>query len=209
VLRRCRFILVSDAGCDPTCTFDDLGNAMRKIRIDLGVSIEFSNDMNIFSRGNAPAEGTGEYWAVGRIRYSRVDRDHSRPDLTDDDYDGILLYVKPALYGNEPRDVYNYAQTSPTFPHESTTDQWFTESQFESYRSLGAFIVGRLCESMRAGESRRGQLPFDHPLRWFDDRAKRGAGVAAPSGAMPTTAPNIPVSAMAAMPVHDEYTSPV
>jgi hypothetical protein len=27
------------------------------------------------------------------------------------------------------------------FPHETTVDQWFTESQFESYRSLGLVIA--------------------------------------------------------------------
>jgi len=41
VLRRCRFIVVSDAGADPSGTFDDLGNAVRKIRVDLGIPIEF------------------------------------------------------------------------------------------------------------------------------------------------------------------------
>ena len=29
--RRCRFIVVIDAGCDPDFTFEDLGNAVRKI----------------------------------------------------------------------------------------------------------------------------------------------------------------------------------
>ncbi len=37
VLRRCRFIVVVDAGADPSYTKEDLGNAVRKIRIDLGV----------------------------------------------------------------------------------------------------------------------------------------------------------------------------
>ena len=31
--------LVSDAGADPSGTFDDLGNAVRKIRVDLGIPI--------------------------------------------------------------------------------------------------------------------------------------------------------------------------
>jgi hypothetical protein len=42
VRRRCRFIVVSDAGCDPDFEFEDLGNAVRKISLDLGVTIEFS-----------------------------------------------------------------------------------------------------------------------------------------------------------------------
>jgi hypothetical protein len=55
--------------------------------------------------------------------------------------DGTLIYLKPAFYGSEPRDVYNYAKTSPDFPHESTGDQFFSESQFESYRALGSHII--------------------------------------------------------------------
>jgi hypothetical protein len=33
--------------------------------------------------------------------------------------------------------VYSYAQQYPQFPHQSTGDQFFDESQFESYRALG------------------------------------------------------------------------
>ena len=40
VLRRCHFIVLSDAGQDAEYTFEDLGNAIRKIRIDLGIPIE-------------------------------------------------------------------------------------------------------------------------------------------------------------------------
>src|SRR5439155_4261828 len=41
VRRRCRFILISDAGRDPDFAFEDLGNAVRRISIDLGVPIRF------------------------------------------------------------------------------------------------------------------------------------------------------------------------
>ena len=43
VLRRCRYIMVVDAGCDSDYVFEDLGNAIRKIRIDLG---HFHRDPN-------------------------------------------------------------------------------------------------------------------------------------------------------------------
>jgi hypothetical protein len=134
VRRRCRFIVVSDAGCDPTGTFTDLGGAIRKIRIDFGIPIEFPDGIPIHPRG----ADDGRYWAVGRILYSRVDRDG--------DCDGILLYVKPAFYAREPRDVYNYGMSTPEFPHESTGDQFFGETQFESYRALGDFAVDQLCQ---------------------------------------------------------------
>ena len=42
-------IIVCDAGCDPDCKLDDLGNAIRKIRVDLGVRIEIKK-FPIYSR---------------------------------------------------------------------------------------------------------------------------------------------------------------
>ncbi len=47
VRRRCRFIVVSDAGCDPTYRFDDLANAIRKVRLDFGVDIDFPGGLDI------------------------------------------------------------------------------------------------------------------------------------------------------------------
>jgi len=59
--------------------------------------------------------------------------------------DGIIIYIKPACYGDEPRDIYEYFKKSQTFPHESTADQFFSESQFESYRMLGEYTTEKLC----------------------------------------------------------------
>jgi hypothetical protein len=55
---------------------------------------------------------------------------------------GTLLDIKASLTGDEPADVLNYARAHTRFPHQSTIDQFFTESQFESYRILG-YHVGR------------------------------------------------------------------
>ena len=66
VQRRCRFILISDAGSDPQCTLEDLGNAVRKIWIDLGVGVEFER-IDVAARREPPADGA--YCALGRIHY--------------------------------------------------------------------------------------------------------------------------------------------
>ena len=42
---------------------------------------------------------------------------------------------------DEPADVLNYARSHPAFPHESTSNQFFTEAQFESYRMLGLHTI--------------------------------------------------------------------
>jgi len=140
VLRRCRTIVVSDAGCDPGCGFEDLGAAIRKIRIDLGISIAMG-PMKVRSRG----KGCGAYCAVGRIPYSMV-------DATPAAEDGWLIYVKPVFNGDEAADVVAYAQLNKEFPHEPTTDQWFSESQFESYRRLGEWEIEAILGSGGAAD---------------------------------------------------------
>jgi hypothetical protein len=137
VLRRCHFIVVSDGGEDPECAYADLGEAVRKIRIDFGIPIEFGT-MTIYPRSAIDTlKSPGHNCAVGRIRYSVVDGA--------DAPDGIIVYIKPVCYGDEPRDIYEYFKTNPTFPHESTGDQFFSESQFESYRMLGAYTMEKFC----------------------------------------------------------------
>jgi hypothetical protein len=141
VRRRCRVIVVSDAGCDPDYSFDDLGNALRKIWIDLGVRIDLHGlDLlkKRFKERPSPAEAA-PYWAIGDIRYSEADEGDSE--------DGLLLYFKSGLHGTEPMSVLSYAIAHGTFPHESTLNQFFSESQFESYRALGYEIADRAFKS--------------------------------------------------------------
>ncbi|HEV7683517.1 MAG TPA: patatin-like phospholipase family protein [Pyrinomonadaceae bacterium] len=138
VLRRCRFILVSDASTDPEYGFQSLAMAIRQIRVDLGVPIE----MEKMSFGRTPNEANN-YCAVGTIGYSCVDKSGAQSNSTD--LDGTLIYLKPSLTGAEPRDVLNYNSESGNFPEETVADQWFSEAQFESYRMLGSHMIDKIC----------------------------------------------------------------
>jgi hypothetical protein len=53
--------------------------------------------------------------------------------------------------GDEPVDVQEYRRRFPVFPHQSTGDQSFDESQFESYRALGLHIAGVTMSPWPAG----------------------------------------------------------
>jgi hypothetical protein len=132
VARRCQFIVVSDAGCDGDYAFEDLGNAIRKIRIDMGVPISFPGGVRIHK---AHSRNGNAHGAIGIIQYTAVDRNAA---------DGVLFYMKATLSGDEPLDVENYAASHGDFPHESTANQWFGESQFESYRMLGIHTLDAL-----------------------------------------------------------------
>jgi len=119
VRRRCKFIVLCDAEQDAAYKFGGLGMAIRKCRVDFGATI------TIDPSRIAPKHGKSQsHCAVGTIDYL----DGSR---------GTLVYIKASVTGDEPEDVIEYHANQPHFPHESTADQWFDESQFESYRALG------------------------------------------------------------------------
>jgi hypothetical protein len=134
VRRRCRLIVVSDAGCDPAFRLADLANALRKIAIDLRIDIRLSGLEKLRPR---PADGSdvpagSECHAVGEIDYIGADGA---------DRNGLILYIKAGYRGTESAGVQGYAKANRDFPHQSTVNQWFTESQFESYRALGFEIT--------------------------------------------------------------------
>jgi hypothetical protein len=142
VRRRCRLIVVSDAGCDPNFAFEDLGNAVRKIKLDLGVTIRFYglSELKTWSKDGGEIDPRTPYHAIGEIDYPAADRDSDRDKVEK----GVILYLKPAYHGSEDIDIRSYTTAHPDFPHQSTAEQWFSESQFESYRALGFEIVDGL-----------------------------------------------------------------
>jgi len=168
VLRRCHCIVVSDAGCDPEYTYEDLANAVRKIRIDLGIPVDFDDPTMPMSADKLPtARHSGKHCAIARIRYSVIDG----PDAPD----GILIYLKPSLDGNEPADVQHYAAADPLFPHQPTSDQFFDESQFESYRRLGLHVIE---EMLRAPDGKA----YEYRLSEFVTAAENYASSSHVSG---------------------------
>ncbi|HVN04819.1 MAG TPA: patatin-like phospholipase family protein [Bryobacteraceae bacterium] len=124
VRRRCRFIVAVDGEEDQKFEFNALGAAVRKCRTDFHVEIDI-NPCAIRPAGDF----SKAHCAVGTIRYPDTDKP------------GYLLYIKASMTGDEPADVELYRRQCPVFPQQSTADQFFTESQFESYRRLGLHCV--------------------------------------------------------------------
>jgi hypothetical protein len=161
ILRRCHTIIVSDGAQDAKYEFGDLGNAVRKIRIDLGVPIEFTKFPDY-----ADKESAGVYWGVAKIKYSAIDErvkiSSNGTTIERNVPDGTLIYIKPAIFGTEPRDVLQYKKAHPAFPHESTGDQFFDEPQFESYRALGAHVAVKIHEAVTRQPSEGDELLNPH-----------------------------------------------
>ncbi len=169
VRRHCRYVIVADCGEDLDVAFDDFGNAARRIREDFGVEI----DIDLTPLAPNAAGCARQHVAVGTIHYDRR-------------YDkGILVYLKPTLTGDEPPDVCQYHRRNSAFPHEPTTDQFYDEAQWESYRRLGvhtalnAFRFTERLKSRREGDHAADQIFTGARQEWWPtppDLAQRVLG---------------------------------
>ncbi|HKD70212.1 MAG TPA: patatin-like phospholipase family protein [Candidatus Binataceae bacterium] len=135
VLRRCHTIVVVDATEDNDYTFSDLSRAVDKTRIDLGVQITFKR-LPIKKYSEDGDKSRYYVCALGEIDYKWVDGE--------DVENGLLIYIKPTICGDEPVDILNYRRENTPFPHETTANQWFNETQFECYRLLGLEAIRKM-----------------------------------------------------------------
>jgi len=138
VRRRCRLILAVDAGADPNRTFEDIGNCIRKCHVDLGVRITLDVE-NLKVR----RDGTSDIACVeGEIHYTEGES-------------GKLIYVKPSNFPSSEKlaQLMSFHLVHKDFPHQSTADQWFDESQLESYRVLGELAGQSVIKVLKQGAS--------------------------------------------------------
>lgn len=143
VRRRVRLIICSDADADPDFAFGDLGNAIDHCRRDFGVEIRIGAQRRIAA---AKEEGFREaHYAVGEIVYPEQSAGQTKT--------GLLLYIKSSLTSDEPSDVLGMKAQNRSFPHDTTLNQFFNESMFESYRALGQHMMEWLIDNSRAVEN--------------------------------------------------------
>ncbi|MEY2562424.1 MAG: hypothetical protein QOH88_617 [Verrucomicrobiota bacterium] len=131
--RRCKYIVVVDGEQDPKMTFKALTTLQRLAFIDLGVHLDLDlDDLRLNALGLSRS-----HFRFCRIRYPKEGRGS-------EEVCGYLLYLKLSLTGNEGEFLRRYRLDEPVFPHHSTADQFFSETQFEAYRSLGEHVGDKL-----------------------------------------------------------------
>jgi len=141
--RRCGTILAIDAGQDQHYAYEDLTRAIEYARIDLGAEITFLPPIRV---GDAKLEAQG---AFAEIRYQTA-TDNEPPQT------GRLIYLKAWLPPDAPVELLAMQKRKTSFPHESTLNQFFTESDFESYRRLGEYLMDCLIDLSNQANSETG-----------------------------------------------------
>ncbi len=151
VQRGCTSIVVVDCGADPKPCFSDLGDVVRRCRIDFGAEINL--DLSPLD----PLSGVPvSHFAKGYVRYAQTHLDSlaaarggsqgqkagiampAHTVGTRNEVVGTIVWLKPSVGApTDPADVRQYGKENQGFPQQATTNQWFDEAQFESYRRLG------------------------------------------------------------------------
>jgi len=140
--RRCKYIVAIDGEQDQTMTFQGLATLLRLAYIDLGITV----DVGLDALRLAASGLSHSHFAFCRIRYPRTERNCA------ESY-GYLLYLKLSLTGNEGEFIKRYRLDEPAFPHTSTANQFFSEAQFEAYRSLGEHVGDKMFLPAIVGET--------------------------------------------------------
>ncbi len=145
--RKISLVVCADSGCDPNYAFADLANLIRLARIDFGIEIEVDDGV-----ASHPALGrvfgTVEDFAPGgpvsqkcalllNVFRGSASSDAGVPDLK-------IVLLKPRRLSTTVADVVQYQKANPEFPQEPTSDQFFDEAQWESYRRLGFEVAHRV-----------------------------------------------------------------
>lgn len=159
IRRRCRLIVVVDAGCDSKYHFEDLANLLIKCWTDFGVHIHFDEKKFEYLHQKKDSRYCRANGIIGDIEYDKKNNVY-----------GQLIYLKSSMTGDEWPDIRHYADMHEDFPHETTADQFFDENQFEAYRHLGFKIATEMVKTL---ENELGQEPQKVSVKNIMEKIKK------------------------------------
>ena len=176
--RRIRTIIVCDGGADKDFTFEDLGNALEKARVDFRINVDIITDPLVpFSKWENHKINTNKtinrkiektlsgseetYNEDSEINKRQQFLIRAKEDIAERGYvigkityhnleEGILIYLKTTFINDLPADIIAYKNKHNDFPDQSTADQFFDEKQFEAYRELGYQIAHKMIDDISA-----------------------------------------------------------
>ncbi|MBC3806518.1 patatin-like phospholipase family protein [Undibacterium seohonense] len=145
IRRECRLIIAGDSEEDLALTFSGLADLIRLVQIDFGVIIVMEGLDDIRNGKQHYAIGTIYYCneKVGKLIYLKTSLlgDFSlRDSLAPDAYLTSQLRSDDVAFDHNPY-IAHYKTQDPTFPHQSSANQFYDETQFECYRALGFQIA--------------------------------------------------------------------
>lgn len=159
--RRCTEIYCIDSSGDSPPTAGTLEQAIQLAHAELGVVIVPNDDIWNLVPGSAdplqPAEPLSELNQrlsssavfTASIHYPQAS------GLVEGAPPGVLVVAKAVLVAEMPYDLLSYASRHPTFPRDSTGDQFFDDGKFVAYTSLGRWLGAAAEDAMTAARAQQ------------------------------------------------------
>lgn len=196
LLRRgCRLVIAVDAGEDKAYSFFDLNNLIIRTRNELGLEIRFRETdqpedlirprpSQVYSRKRFAIADIYQWWEDDKVidPVTQIET-NCVINFAEPRKIGTFIYVKssvlapvgkPILSEKEDRlkyGTYKYKIYHPDFPHESTSDQFFDEIQWEAYYQLGQYIGADMLgiTDLQQYEGHTApDISVEQLLAWFD-----------------------------------------
>jgi hypothetical protein len=127
-----------------------LGPAIALARQELGVSITLPE----CPRGVASLEWAEKELNRVGVLVCNIDytgcpmSDPPRPDR------GVLYFARATVTPDAPWQLQAYRRAHPTFPNDSTSDQWFDQQQFDAYYTLGRYAATAVIDTQKRYEGK-------------------------------------------------------
>ena len=140
--RRCTTIYCVDGGGDSPPTAPGLAEAIALAQAELGVTITLDDPWSSEPGSGAPLSPQAPL-AVLSATLSKtpvITGTFTYPEasgLPPHQRQGRLFVARALLTPETPYPLLSYAAQHPEFPHDSTSDQWFEDGQFNAYTELG------------------------------------------------------------------------
>ncbi|MFT4759141.1 MAG: phage-related protein [Paraglaciecola sp.] len=149
--RQCKKVVVCDFEEDKSFSFEAFTHACRIANIEYNTEIEINLTPLLPNEDAEPFHQSKTSVIKGIIRYPNNEQ-------------GEIIYIKSSIAAfridtedldDMPVNVFNYKKENPSFPHETTADQFFNDVQFEAYRALGNHLATQALPSILGWEKER------------------------------------------------------
>ena len=194
--RQVKVIIAVDAGQDEDFKFEDLRNLAIRSSSELGIDFVFHDNAlpeNLikpsasmgFSNRNfvvaklVPLEGSyakdNNYeglfiYIKSSVLVSKTYelRKMKKALVNLGDPGKDLVKIQEVFSKKRALDSWMYKTYNPDFPHESTADQFFDESQWDSYHALGKLIGENICENLGIEKGMDGADLYEKGKSYFE-----------------------------------------
>jgi hypothetical protein len=138
--RRCQRIICVDASGETIDTFSTIFQAIRMAGAELNVNLLSFDPTTMGSDPDHPGLVKSVY-ARGTFTYG-------------DGSPGELTIVKTGVPKDAPPVILDYRKLHPTFPYDTTADQFYDADRFDAYRILGSVSMEEALDSLEEADAK-------------------------------------------------------